>query len=102
MFTGFWGPPDSYSGSYTQAHFCPHSLETHDREVSWVEFLPELHLSAINHRNADFQSVTVVMTYNPGIQEAAAGKVRVSDECGLYSETLFQKIQGEREAGWGG
>lgn len=42
------------------------------------------------------------MTYNPGIQEAAAGKVRVSDECGLYSETLFQKIQGEREAGWGG
>lgn len=70
--------------------------------MSWVEFLPELHLRAINHRNTDVQSVTVVMTYNPGIQEAAAGKVRVSDECGLYSETLFQKIQGEREAGWRG
>lgn len=69
--------------------------------MSWVEFLPELHLRAINHRNTDVQSVTVVMTYNPGIQEAAAGKVRVSDECGLYSETLFQKIQGEREAGGG-
>lgn len=70
--------------------------------MSRVEFLPELHLRAINHRNTDVQSVTVVMTYNPGIQEAAAGKVRVSDECGLYSETLFQKIQGEREAGGGG
>lgn len=67
--------------------------------MSWVEFPPELHLRAITQRNTDFQSVTVVMTYSPGTQEAAAGKVRVSYECWLHSETLFQKIQGEREAG---
>lgn len=67
--------------------------------MSWVGFPPELHLRAINQRNADFQSVKVVMTYNPSTQEAATGKVRVSNECGLHNETLFQKIQGEREGG---